>query len=105
MGNPKPAKKFRVPEIFHHPIRRRKIRGIQLCDYFFQIRAKNGEIPPQNWRTNGSLELTFVDNTAFCICTFCCAAFSHVNLAVESLSEIVLTVQDSANAVNVNTFD
>ena len=31
-------------------------------------------------------------------------AFDHGNLAVETLSEIVSTIQDSANAVSVNTF-
>jgi len=38
--------------------------------------------------------------------TFCqnYAAFSHGNLAVETLSEIVSTIQDSANAVSANTF-
>ena len=32
------------------------------------------------------------------------AAFSHDNLAVETLSQIVSTIQDSTNAVSVNTF-
>jgi len=32
------------------------------------------------------------------------AAFSHGNLAVEIFSKIFLTIQDSANAVSVNTF-
>jgi len=32
------------------------------------------------------------------------AAFSHGNLAVETLSKIVSTIQDSANAVSANTF-
>ena len=32
------------------------------------------------------------------------AAFSHGNLAVETLSKIVSTIQDSANAVRANTF-
>ena len=31
------------------------------------------------------------------------AAFSHGNLAVETLSEIVSTIQDSANALRANT--
>ena len=104
MGNPKPAINFVFQKFFIILSDVEKFAAFN-CVIIFQIRAKMGEIPPQNWRTNGSLELTFVDNTAFYSCTFCCAAFSHVNSAVESLSEIVLTVQDSANAVNVNTFD
>ena len=32
------------------------------------------------------------------------AAFSHGNSAVEPLSKIVSTIQDSANAVSANTF-
>jgi len=32
------------------------------------------------------------------------AAFSHGNLAVETLSKIASTIQDSANAVSANTF-
>jgi len=32
------------------------------------------------------------------------AAFSHENLAVNTLSKIFSTIQDSANAVSANTF-
>jgi len=31
--------------------------------------------------------------------------FSHDNLAVETLSKTVSTIQDSANAVSANTFE
>ena len=32
------------------------------------------------------------------------AAFNHVNFAVETLSKIVSTIQESANAISANTF-